>query len=121
MTLREQRVLFSVLISELVLWINQQPGYSACYGETVRTPEQAKANAKSGAGIGNSLHLVGLAADLNLYRDGNYLSDSAAHAFIGAKWKSMHELARWGGDFKDAEGKPKPDGNHYSLEYQGRK
>jgi hypothetical protein len=66
-----------------------------------------------------SLHRLGLAADFNLYRDGVYLRDSEYHADLGKFWKQLHPLNRWGGDFRDKDGNP--DGNHYSMEYQGRK
>ena len=62
----------------------------------------------------NSLHHLGLANDLDLYFNGVYLTRTEDHKFSGDKWKSMHPLCRWGGDFKH------PDGNHYSLEWQGR-
>lgn len=115
MTLREQRILFSRLISELVLWVNQQPGYACAYDQVKRTATEAAENAKKGTGISRSLHVDGLAADLLLYMDGVYQERSESHAFIGKQWKRMHPLARWGGDFS------KPDGNHYSLERGGVK
>lgn len=115
MTLREQRILFSRLISELVLWVNQQPGYACAYDQVKRTAAESVANAKKGTGIVNSLHNDGLAADLLLYMDGEYQRASEAYAFIGAKWKSMHPLCRWGGDFR------KKDGNHFSTERGGVK
>ncbi len=34
---------------------------------------------------------------------------------LGDKWKTMHSLARWGGDFRRA------DGGHFSLEHNGVK
>lgn len=114
MKLSEKRILFSRLISELVLWCNQN-GYEVCFNEVVRTQVQANANVVSGAGIARSLHLIGLAADLNLYINGVYQITSEAHRPIGEKWKTMHPLARWGGDFS------RPDGNHYSLENDGVK
>lgn len=89
-----------------------------------RSQADANANAKSGAGISNSLHLIPLAADLILYKDDpsteeveyEYRPDSAAYKPLGEKWKSMHPLCRWGGDFS------KPvDGNHFSLEHNGVK
>lgn len=69
-----------------------------------------------GDGVVNSVHQVGLAVDINLFKDGVYLQDSTDHAPLGAFWKTLNPLARWGGDFK-----PKPDGNHYSFEYNGVK
>jgi len=115
MTLREQRCLFSRLICQLGVWIFEQPGYEVAFGEVVRSKAQANANAVSGSGISNSLHLVGLAADFDLYINGEYQVDSRAHKTIGTKWKSMHPFCRWGGDFT------KPDGNHYSTERDGVK
>ena len=121
MSLREQRCLFTRLICEFGVWIFQQPGHEVAFGEVVRSLEQASANAKAGTGISNSLHLLGLAVDFNLYIGGSYQTDSAAHARLGEKWKSMHPLNRWGGDFRDRAGRPKPDGNHYSSERGGVK
>lgn len=72
-------------------------------------------NGKAG-GIKNSVHQLGLAVDLNLFKDGVYLQTSEDHATLGAFWKTLHPLARWGGDFR-----PNPDGNHYSFEYNGVK
>ena len=116
MTLREQRSLFARLLPRLLDYIHDQ-GYHVTIGEIVRSPEQAKANSAAGKGIANSLHLVGLAVDLNLFNaGGKYLTDTRDHKFSGDYWKSLHTLARWGGDFS-----PNPDGNHYSLEWQGRK
>lgn len=90
-------------------------------GEIERKPGQAALNAAAGIGISNSLHLLGLAIDVHLFKDGVYLTDSSAHYKFGQFWKSLTSLHRWGGDFLDASGRPKPDGNHYSIEYQGRK
>jgi len=112
MKLSEKRILFSRLISELVLWASAR-GLDLAYDQVKRTQVEAAANAKAGTGIKNSLHLIGLAADLNLYVRGEYQSTTAAHKVIGEQWKTMHPLARWGGDFND--------GNHYSLEHEGVK
>jgi hypothetical protein len=116
MTLREQRVLFTRLLCEFGLWCFTQAGIEIAFGEIKRLPAQAKANAASGAGIANSLHLDSLACDIDLYIHGVYQPTSEAHSALGAKWKAMHELNRWGGDFK-----PRPDGNHYSSTRGGVK
>lgn len=66
-----------------------------------------------------SLHEKGLAQDIDLYKDGVYLRDTRDHAALGAWWKALGverglPLA-WGGDFAS------PDGNHYSLAWEGKK
>lgn len=122
MNLREQRCLFTLMVGELIVWVpSNLPEHALALAEVKRTKAQADANAASGAGISNSLHLLGLAVDFDLYVDGVYQESSEAHARIGEKWKSMHPLNRWGGDFRNREGKPKPDGNHYSSERDGVK
>lgn len=120
MSLREQRCLFTRLVGELIVWAYSQ-GFEIAFGEVKRTKAQAQANAASGAGIANSLHLLGLAVDFDLYLGGVYQTFSESHRAIGTKWKNMHALNRWGGDFRDGQGKPKPDGNHYSSERDGVK
>lgn len=112
MTLSEKRCLFSQNVSKLVLWAGQRD-YMLAYDQVKRTELEAVANAASGAGIANSLHNRGLAADLLLYINGVYQSNTLAHEPIGAYWKTLHPLNRWGGDFS------KPDGNHYSMEDGG--
>lgn len=104
------------------MWCAENKHYVAL-DQVKRTQAEANANAKSGAGISNSLHLSGLAADLILYLDDpktpaviehDYASRSEDYKILGEKWKTMHPLARWGGDFKS-----RPDGNHFSLEHNG--
>jgi hypothetical protein len=63
-----------------------------------------------------SLHYDGLAVDINLFdADGKYLTDTADYKQFGDFWKSLHPDCRWGGDFRG-----NPDGNHFSLTYQGK-
>lgn len=113
MTLRERQSLFVQLVGKLIEHAYSQ-GYALTFGEAWRTPEQAALNAKSGKGISRSLHIERLAIDLNLFRDGKFLSDSESHKPLGEFWESLHPDCRWGGRFT------RPDGNHYSMTYQGR-
>jgi hypothetical protein len=115
MKLREQQSLFVRLVAHLILYAYEQ-GYELTFGEAWRTPEQARLNAANGTGIANSIHIDRMAIDLNLFKDGKFLTTSEDHRILGEYWKTLHPLCRWGGDFK-----PRPDGNHYSLEWQGRK
>jgi len=114
MTLREKQSLFVRLFAELVRWAYDN-GYELTFGEAYRPPETAELYASQGRGVRNSLHRLRLAVDVNLFKDGKYLSASEAHRPLGEHWKSLHELCRWGGDFA------KPDGNHYSMEHEGVK
>jgi hypothetical protein len=58
-----------------------------------------------------SLHKMKLAIDLNLFKDGKFLSGTADHTPLGEYWESLG--GSWGGKFND--------GNHYSLSFKGMK
>jgi len=115
MTLGEKQRRFVRLVGKLIEWAYAN-GYELTFGDAYRTPEQAAANAAAGTGIAKSLHTQRLAIDFNLFREGVYLTTTEDHRPLGALWKSLAPDARWGGDFR-----PNPDGNHYSLEFEGRK
>lgn len=91
-------------------------GYELTWGQTIRTQAEANANAAAGSGISKSLHTIGLAIDLNLFKDGKFLTASDDHRPLGDYWKTLNPLCCWGGDFR-----PKPDGNHYSITFEDRK
>lgn len=114
MTLGEKQRLFMKLLGQFLVWIYAQPGLEVTGGELLRMQAQALANAVSGAGIPNSLHLLKLAIDLQLFVNGAYQKDTEAYKALGTYWKTLHPLARWGGDFTS-----RPDGNHFSLEHMG--
>ena len=113
MTLGQKQETFSYNLAMLILFAYGR-GYKIRMGEVQRSEEQALKNAANGTGIANSLHILKLAADLNLFKDGKWLNQSADHAELGAFWKSLHPDNRWGGDFS------KPDGNHFSMTHGGR-
>lgn len=115
MTLREKRILFTRLISELVLWIAAEGLGEIAYDEvTVHTPRAARRGlerltVEDAVHKRNSFHHQGLAADLNLYIDGVYISDGGHPAWgkIAAKWGAMHGLCTNGIGWGDA--------NHFSF------
>ena len=88
-------------------------GYQVTFGEAHRPQILADLYRSQGKGISNSLHLIRLAIDLNLFKDGKFLQDTDAHRPLGEWWEAQAPDARWGGRFND--------GNHYSLEHDGRK
>lgn len=112
MKLRERQSLFVRLVAQLIRYATER-GYEFSFGEAWRTPEQAALNAKAGKGISSSLHIDRLAIDLNLFRDGKFLSASEDHRPLGEYWESLHKDCRWGGRFND--------GNHYSISPDGKR
>lgn len=113
MTLGEKQRLFARTIAEFIGWCFAQ-GYEVSLGDAYRDPRLHGAfGVKQSYGHARSCHKLRLAADLNLFTKGVFQQNTEAHRPLGEKWKSMHPLARWGGDFS------KPDGNHYSFEHEG--
>lgn len=109
MTERERQSLFTRLICQHTLWLYEQ-GYEVTDGDAYRDPRVHGAyGEKKSYSSTYSFHKRRLARDLNLFKDGEYLSTTEAHRFSGEMWKSRHPLCTWGGDFR------KPDGNHYSF------
>lgn len=114
--LKTRRVKFSKLVSELVLWVNAQPDWAMCYDE-VRVHPQRKVRLEDGKlmmvqdamHVKKSYHYDGLAADLNLYVYGEYISrgDHPVWQAIGKKWLSLDPECTWGDAWDDA--------NHVSL------
>jgi hypothetical protein len=114
-TLREKQSLFAVLVARLIQHATGV-GYEITLGEAWRSPEEAARLAKLGTGITRSLHCDKLAIDLNLFRDGQYLSSTEAHRPLGVWWEAQSTGAytcAWGGHWGD--------GNHYSIAHGGRK
>lgn len=114
MTLGEKRRLFTRDLSDLIAYAFAE-GYEVQLEEVLRRKTVAEENAATGKGIANSLHLIGLAADLSLFIGGVYQTDSTAYKQLGLYWERMGPDHAWGGRFS------KPDGNHFSVEHEGRR
>lgn len=74
-------------------------GYGVTLGEAWRTPEQAEWDAAHHTGVADSLHLQRLAIDLNLFKDGEFLTTPDAYVELGTWWKTLGPAYRYGGDF----------------------
>ena len=81
-----KRALFSSLIPRLIDKMIAD-GY---------TPLLGKDGLKHMAG---SLHFDGLAMDIDLFKNGVYLTDEESHRPFGEFWKGLNPLCCWGGDF----------------------
>jgi hypothetical protein len=99
------------MIAELILWAYEQ-GYEVTVGDFYRDHRVHGAmGEKKSYSETFSNHKIRLAGDLNLFIEGIYQTESAAYKPLGLKWESMG--GAWGGRFND--------GNHFSLEHEGRK
>jgi len=107
MTIREKQSLFASLIGELIVWISEHPGWEITFGDFNRPDQHGH--------MGGSLHYIRLAADMNLFVDGVWKDEDCSEwQTIGAYWKRLNDLCRWGGDFEQC------DLNHFSLEHNGK-
>lgn len=113
MTIREKQTRFAKLVPRLIDKAFAL-GYEVTIGDAFRDPRvHGEMGVKKGYGHYKSCHKLKLAIDLNLYKDGVYLSKTSDHKKLGEWWESQDPLCRWGGRFED--------GNHYSLEHEGSK
>jgi hypothetical protein len=103
MTLGEKQEKFTLMIARLIIRAYQM-GYQIRLGHALRCQDCKTGKAKS-------LHKDKLAMDINLFKNGVFLQKTSDHQPLGEEWESMG--GAWGGRFGD--------GNHYSLEHEGRK
>ena len=99
--LGQKQELFAILYAEHLVWLYEQ-GYRCRLGDVHAT-------------IGHkvdSLHYIKLAGDVNLFKNGDYITSTEGHRKSGEKWESRHPLCRWGGRYND--------GNHYEVTHGGR-
>lgn len=114
LTLRTARCHFSQAVAALMIHAASL-GYEIAMGEGMDRVTEKDPTTDHMKG---SLHEIGLAIDMDLYLKGVYLMASEDHEPLGTWWEDYgveHGLPLvWGGNFT------KPDGNHYSLRWQGR-
>ena len=99
-SLRTKQSRFACMVGQLIVY-SYANGYELTLGDAFAHDGHCK----------NSLHYIRLAIDLNLFKNGKYLSRTSDHRELGEYWESIG--GSWGGRFGD--------GNHYSLEHNGRK
>ena len=101
----EKQRRFTRMVADLITWAYCQ-GYELTFGDAYRDP-------RCTYGVQYSNHRIRLAVDFNLFKDGGYLNKTEDHLPLGLFWESMG--GSWGGRFAQK------DGNHYSLEHEGRR
>ena len=111
MTLGQKQRKFTRMIAQMIEYAYAN-GYELTFGDAFRDPRlHGDVGVKKSYSSANSLHKSRLAVDFNLFKGGQYLTTTEAHRPLGEYWESIG--GTWGGRFND--------GNHYSLEHQGRK
>lgn len=95
MTLREKQTEFARAVPRLIDAAFVL-GYEVTLGDAFR-------DSRCPYGSKSSKHKRRLAIDLNLFKDGKYLTKTTDHLKLGMYWESIGGI--WGGRFSD--------GNHY--------
>ena len=105
--------MFTLMVSELIQYAYDN-GFEITLGDAYRDPRvHGAVGVKRSYSSANSVHKERLAIDLNLFKNGEYLTTTEDHRQLGKFWESLG--GSWGGRFSS------PDGNHYSIEHNGRK
>jgi len=99
MSLGEKQRAFSKALAQLILYAYKE-GYEISMGDV-----WAKTGHKN-----NSNHYIRLAADLNLFKNGVYLTDGTGHDILHDYWDTLGGAKRIDKDL-----------NHYSFEHEGRR
>ena len=100
-SLRQRQSDFALKVAALIVYIYTK-GYEITLGDAYSVPCH-----KCGT-YGhkeNSKHKKRLAIDINLFKNGKYLSKTSDHVIFGEYWESRGGV--WGGRFND--------GNHYEY------
>lgn len=110
-TLGQKQRMFALMVAELIQHAYSL-GYEVTFGDAYRDPRvHGEVGHKKSYSSANSVHKQRLAIDLNLFKNGKYLTATEDHLELGEFWESLG--GSWGGRFND--------GNHYSIEHNGRK
>ena len=112
-TLGQKQRRFAKLVARLIDRAHEL-GFEVTLGDAYRDPRvHGEWGAKKSYSAAKSVHKQRLAIDLNLFKNGVYLTNSSDHRPLGEWWEKQAPDCRWGGRWND--------GNHYSFEYGGCK
>jgi hypothetical protein len=128
-TLRQQQSAFAQAFGQLIGFVCSK-GWELTFGDGCITPLGPDGKGRKARLVSNGQlvkvedvvhmrggqHYRGLAQDVNLFIDGQWISDGGHPAWrtIGEFWVSLDPDARWGGYFDDV------DANHLSFAFGGK-
>lgn len=111
MTLGQKQRMFVQMVGKLIAYAYEK-GYELTFGDAYRDPRvHGAVGVKGSYSSANSVHKERLAVDFNLFKNGEYLTKTEDYTELGLYWESLG--GSWGGRFND--------GNHFSIEHNGRK
>lgn len=100
MTLGQNQEKFTQDLVKLLNYLIDN-GYTVRLGEVERTKAQQDLYIKEGKSkTYNSMHLKRCAADLHIFKNGEWLQSKLQLQIIGDYWESLDQSNRWGGNFK---------------------
>ena len=109
--LRDKQQKIVSMLADLIKFAESR-GYQLTLGDAYRDARvHGEVGVKASYSSANSVHKQRLAIDLNLFKDGVYLSSTEDYEELGKYWENIG--GTWGGRFED--------GNHFSLEHNGMK
>ena len=119
MKLSEKQMAFSHKVGIFILWIYTHPGWTVTIGEVLRPQKLQDIYYKEGkTKTLYSKHTKKLAIDLNLFKDGRYITNKEKYRPLGEFWEKCLE-GRWGGRFgvkkKDYDKKVGWDARHFEY------
>lgn len=110
-TLGQKQRRFAKLVARLIDKAHEL-GFEVTLGDAYRDPRvHGDWGVKKSYSAARSVHKRRLAIDLNLFKNGVYLTKTSDHEPLGEWWEQQGGC--WGGRWND--------GNHYSFEYGGCK
>lgn len=99
MKLSEKQMAFSHKVGIFLLWIFVHPGWTVTIGEVWRPQRLQRIYYKEGkAKTLYSKHTKKLAIDLNLFKNGRYITNKEKYRPLGEFWEKCLG-GRWGGRF----------------------
>lgn len=111
MTLEKKQRMLLPMLAQLIQFAYAR-GYELTLGDAYRDPRVHGIHGETRSySAPYSNHKVRLAVDLNLFRAGVYLTRTEDYRELGEFWEGLG--GSWGGRFRD--------GNHFSLEHEGRR
>lgn len=107
--MREKQSIFLLNVAKLIIWAFEN-GMELTGGELTRTDEQQAIYIKEGKSkIKRSKHQDRIAIDLNLFINGQYMTDRESYKPLAAYWKSLNAANKAGYDWGW-------DANHFEMD-----